>query len=104
MCRAKSEGLVRYPTTLAPVSGAVTVTTQCADNAHGLSSSLNVLCTSSGSWSGELLSVSVTLGIARKLSVEDRFVKVSRQTVCSLCNLTYQLQKVKSVSEHTLAK
>ena len=27
-------GLVRYPTTLAPASGSVTVTAQCADNAH----------------------------------------------------------------------
>ena len=46
--------LVRYPTTLAPVSGSVTVTTQCADNAHIFNStSLNVTCTSSGSWSGE---------------------------------------------------
>ena len=30
LCRAKTEGLVRYPTTLAPVSGSVTVTTQCS--------------------------------------------------------------------------
>ena len=45
-------GLVRYPTTLAPASGSVTVTTQCADNAHRTSSSLNVSCTSSGNWSG----------------------------------------------------
>ena len=51
-CPAKSEGLVRYPTTLSPVSGSVSVTTQCADNAHRTSSSLSVSCTSSGSWSG----------------------------------------------------
>ena len=31
MCQAKSEGLVRYPTT-------VTVPTQCADNAHSSNS------------------------------------------------------------------
>ena len=50
---AMSEGLVRYPTTLAPVNGSVTVTTQCADNAHiGYNSSLNVTCASNGSWSG----------------------------------------------------
>ena len=50
---ARSVGLVRYPTTLAPASGSVTVTTQCADNAHVRSgSSLSVRCTSSGSWSG----------------------------------------------------
>ena len=45
-------GLVHYPTTTAPASGSVTVTTQCADNAHRTSSSLSVSCTSSGSWSG----------------------------------------------------
>ena len=51
-CHAKTVGLVRYPTTLAPASGSVTVTTQCADNAHRTSSSLSVSCTSSGNWSG----------------------------------------------------
>ena len=39
VCEAKSEGLVRYPTSLAPVSGSVTVTTQCADNANTTDSS-----------------------------------------------------------------
>ena len=53
MCRAKSAGLVHYPTTLAPVSGSVTVAVQCADNAYIINStSLNVSCTSNGSWSG----------------------------------------------------
>ena len=53
LCEAKSEGLVRYPTTLAPASGSVTVTTQCADNAHVRSgSSLSIRCNSSGGWSG----------------------------------------------------
>ena len=52
-CEAKSEGLVRYPTTLAPVSGSATVTTQCADNAHITSgSSLSVRCASGGRWPG----------------------------------------------------
>ena len=50
-CEAKSEGLVRYPPTMAPISGSVTVTAQCADNAHMTSSSLSVMCTSDGSWS-----------------------------------------------------
>ena len=45
-------GLVHYPTTIAPASGSVTITTQCADNAHRTSSSLSVSCTSSGNWSG----------------------------------------------------
>ena len=48
-------GLVHYPTTLVPVSGSVTVTTQCADNAHVFNStSLNVTCISNGSWSGQI--------------------------------------------------
>ena len=52
MCEAKSEGLVHYPTTLAPVSGSVTVTAQCADNAHTINfTGLNVTCNSNGSWS-----------------------------------------------------
>ena len=46
-------GLVHYPTTLAPVSGSVDITTQCADNAHRTSSSMSVICTSSGVWSGQ---------------------------------------------------
>ena len=45
--------LVRYPTTLAPTSGSVTVTAQCADNAHiGRGSSLNVVCAFTGNWAG----------------------------------------------------
>ena len=55
MCEAKDVGLVRYPTTLAPASGSLTVTTQCADNAHVINStSLNVTCTSNSSWSGHI--------------------------------------------------
>ena len=45
-------GLVYYPTIRSPVSGLVSVTTRCADNAHRTSSSLSVSCTSSGKWSG----------------------------------------------------
>ena len=53
MCEAKSEGLVSYPTSLAPVSGSVTVTTQCVDNAQTTdSSTLKVTCDSHGNWSG----------------------------------------------------
>ena len=52
-CSERSVGLVHYPTTLAPASGSVPVTTQCADNANiRPGSSLSVRCTSSGSWSG----------------------------------------------------
>ena len=54
MCEARTEGLVYYPPTLAPFSGSVEVATQCADNAHSTSSTLNVECTSSGSWSGDI--------------------------------------------------
>ena len=53
-CESKSEGLVRYPTTLAPTNGSVTVTAQCADNAHITNStSLIVACASEGIWSSE---------------------------------------------------
>ena len=53
MCPAQTVGLVRYPTTQAPASGSLTVTTQCADNAHvRTGSSLSVGCSSSGSWTG----------------------------------------------------
>ena len=52
MCEAKSEGLVRYPNWLAPVTGSVAVTTQCGDNAHFTNSSQVVVCTSSGNWTG----------------------------------------------------
>ncbi|CAI8041854.1 Ephrin type-B receptor 3 (Fragment), partial [Geodia barretti] len=52
-CAVRTVGLVRYPTTLAPASGSVTVATQCADNAHIRTGfSLNVRCSSSGSWTG----------------------------------------------------
>ena len=53
MCETKTEGLVHYPTTLAPASGTLSVTTQCADNAHRTSSSLSVTCNSSGIWGGQ---------------------------------------------------
>ena len=51
VCRAKTEGLVRYPTTLAPGTGSVEVLAQCADNAHTTSSSLTVTCIAGGAWS-----------------------------------------------------
>ena len=52
-CSAKIEGLVHYPTTIAPNSGSRIVVTQCADNAHIRSgSSLNTMCVSNGNWSG----------------------------------------------------
>ena len=54
VCQAQTVGLVRYPTTLAQTSGTLSVTTQCADNAHRTSSSLNVTCDSGGMWSGEI--------------------------------------------------
>ena len=54
VCEGKTVGLVHYPTTLSPVSGSVSVTTQCADNAHISNSTCpNVTCTSNCSWSGE---------------------------------------------------
>ena len=53
MCETRSARLVRYPATLAPTSGSVTVTAYCADNAHRASSGLNVECSSNGRWSGD---------------------------------------------------
>ena len=54
-CEARVIDLVRYPTTTAPASGSVIVTTQCADNAHIRNgSSVNVVCLSNGSWSGQI--------------------------------------------------
>ena len=43
-------GLVLYPATLAPATGSVTATAQCADNAYN-TTSLLVSCDSSGNWS-----------------------------------------------------
>ena len=53
VCRAKTVGLVRYRTTLAPVNGTQSITTQCADNAHRISSSLSVTCDSGGNWGSQ---------------------------------------------------
>ena len=53
VCAAQSVNLARYPTTLAPLSGSVTVYAECADNSHRASSSLSIMCTSTGSWSGD---------------------------------------------------
>ena len=53
-CPSKIEGLVHYPTTLAPVNGSRAVEAQCADNSHSINSSLNVICVSDGSWSGTI--------------------------------------------------
>ena len=51
MCEAKSEGLVRYPTTLAPFTGNRRVTVQCADNAYNISNYMTVRCGHDGVWS-----------------------------------------------------
>ena len=65
---AKTECLVRYPTTLAPASGTQSVTTQCADNAHRTSSSLSITCiVLVVSGVVRLLSVSVILDIRQPL-------------------------------------
>ena len=56
VCEGKSVDLVRYPTTLAPLTFIpVTVTALCAENAHRAScSSLSVFCTQSGDWTGSV--------------------------------------------------
>ena len=70
-------GLVHYPITTAPVSGSVTVTTQCANNAHRKSSSLNVTCTSSGNWSGITTECECDTGY--------RAVTGSGRLICKVC-------------------
>ena len=72
VCEAESEGLVHYPTTLAPVSGSVTVTTQWLTELAQLLLSC-VLQVVPGQ---VFLSVNVTLDIEQSLLVGDRFVKV----------------------------
>ena len=69
-------GLVRYPTTLAPVSvgGYLPVITQCADNAHNTSSSLEVTCISGGNWIGTTPQCECDSGY--------RAVTVSRKQIC----------------------
>ena len=51
MCSAKNDGLVRYPTVLAPaVRGVITVTVQCADNANNATFFMIVWCDILGGW------------------------------------------------------
>ena len=52
VCQGRTVGLVRYPTTLAPDSGLVYIHTDCADNAHRISSTLSVTCSFRGHWGG----------------------------------------------------
>ena len=79
-CQAKSVGLVHYPTTLAPVSGSKSVTTECADNAHIKSGfSLRVICHFNGNWSGVTPQCECNDGYRpatdnRKLFCEGRFI------------------------------
>ena len=54
MCPAKSVGLVRYPSTLAPLSGTQSIDAHCADNAHRSSPSLSVTCLRNGQWSNQV--------------------------------------------------
>ena len=54
LCPAQRVGLVLYPTTLAPDTGRMPVTTQCADNSHLQAGSNPIVrCTSTGSWAGQ---------------------------------------------------
>ena len=51
MCSAKNDGLVRYPTVIAPASGYKTVQVQCADNAYNNAiSPMIVRCDPLGVW------------------------------------------------------
>ena len=102
-CSAQSVGLVRYPTTLAPASGSVTVTTQCADNAHVRSgSSLSVRCTSSGSWSGTPVCecdtgyLPVTVSTGRQVcQCDSKYTSVTpNYLLLCFCNFLFQLKDV----------
>ena len=78
---ARNVGLVRYPTTLAPASGSVAVTTQCADNAHIRNgSSLSVRCTSSGNWSDTTPVCECDTGY-RAVSISGRQICRSKQYI-----------------------
>ena len=50
ICEATNVGLVRYPATLAPVSGTVPITVQCTENAQITSSVTSVTCNENGVW------------------------------------------------------
>ena len=49
VCEAKSVGLDRYPATVAPETGSVTVETHCADNAHS-TLCMAIMCLPNGIW------------------------------------------------------
>ena len=89
VCEAKTEGLVRYPTTLAPASGTQSVTTQCADNAHRTSSSLSVTCSSSGIWGGQTPQCQCDSGYqtatvnGRQICHGEKFIYIYLTIICS---------------------
>ena len=71
-CQAKREDLAHFPTTLAPISGSKPVTTRCADNAHTRTgSSLDVTCSSDGTWSVQIPQCDCDTGY-RKISENGR--------------------------------
>ena len=81
VCAGRSVGLVCYPTTLAPVSGTVTVDAHCADNAHLRSgSSLSIMCVYCGSWFGLIPACECNAGY-RPVSMVDKYVKVSSSLI-----------------------
>ena len=45
-----NDGLVRYPTVLAPAGGVKAVTVQCADNANNTTLFMTVWCDTFGGW------------------------------------------------------
>ena len=88
VCQARSVSLVRYPTALAPASGSVAVTTQCADNAHvRTGSSLSVRCSSSGSWSGTTPQCECDAGY-RAVTVSGRQICQSKHLVAPIFQMT----------------
>ena len=94
-CPAKSEGLVHYPSTQAPVSGSDAVTTQCADNAHvSRGSSLSsVVCMSNGSWSGRIPQCDCDNGYYEINTEHGRTIcsglfNSFKPSICSFCTVT----------------
>ena len=74
MCEAKSEGLVHYPTTLAPVRGSVTVTAQCADNAN--TTNTTTLQVTMGAGLDQLLTATLLKDTIKSQSATEYHVKV----------------------------
>ena len=68
-CPAKAVGLVRYPATQAPISGSVSVTTECASNSH-TSGRLAATCDSEGYWTDHSTLCECDLGYSEMIETQ----------------------------------